>query len=105
MIENINEIMDKFHLSQYFEKICGGTLDGSRDEKSKVIAYLLAEINSSGKFYMIGDTDYDVIGAAVHKIPTIGVSWGYGTIASMCNAGAIAIVNNSDELYEILINL
>lgn len=94
------EIMDKFQLSKYFDEICGGTPDGSRDEKSKVIAYLLSKFDSTGKIWMIGDTDFDVIGAAAHKIPTIGVSWGYGSVESMIAAGAIAIVDTMDELYK-----
>ena len=99
------EIMDKFQLSQYFEEICGGTPDGSRDEKSKVIAYLLSKIDRTDNVYMIGDTAFDALGAAVHGIPTIGVSWGYGSTESMNNAGVIAIVHNADELYQMIINL
>ncbi|MBO5891739.1 MAG: HAD hydrolase-like protein [Oscillospiraceae bacterium] len=99
------EILEKFQLAKYFEEICGGTPDGSRDEKSKVIAYLLSKLDCTGKTWMIGDTDFDVIGAAAHGIPTIGVSWGYGNIESMVNAGAAAIVHTSDELYEKLSSL
>ena len=99
------EIMDKFQLSQYFEEICGGTPDGSRDEKSKVIAYLLSKIDRTDKVYMVGDTAFDALGAAVHGIPTIGVSWGYGSTESMNNAGVIAIVHNAYELYQMIINL
>ena len=96
------EIMDKFHLSQYFKEICGATADRSRDEKDKVIAYLLSKLNNSGNFIMVGDTSFDVIGAAAHGIPTIGVSWGYGNVESMVSAGAIAIAHSADELYEKL---
>lgn len=99
------EIMEKFQLAEYFDEICGGTPDGSRDEKSKVIAYLLSKFDHTGKICMIGDTDFDVIGAAAHGIQTIGVSWGYGTVDSMIAAGAIAIVHTSNELYEKLRNL
>ena len=99
------EIMDKFQLSQYIDEICGATADGSRDEKSKVIAYLLSKIPNFKSFLMIGDTSFDVIGAAAHGIPTIGVSWGYGDVTSMIDAGAIAIVHTADELYEKLTKL
>lgn len=99
------EILEKFQLATYFDEICGGTPDGTRDEKSKVIAYLLSKFDRTGNIYMIGDTDYDVIGAAIHKIPTIAVSWGYGNIESMVKAGAIAIVDNTDELYKKITNL
>ena len=96
------EILDKFQLSQYFEIIAGAAMDRSRDEKSKVIAYLLEMIGNATDTVMVGDTSFDVEGAAVHKIPTIGVSWGYGAVADMETAGAIAIANTMDELFELL---
>lgn len=94
------EIMEKFLLTQYFDDICGGTPDGTRDEKSKVIAYLLSKSDPADQVLMIGDTEYDVIGAAAHNIPTIGVSWGYGSVEAMVVAGAIAIVDTMDALYK-----
>ena len=97
-----NEILDKFELSQHFDQICGATLDRSRITKEDVIAYLLAQTNGDDNMLMVGDTAFDVIGAAAHGIPTVGVSWGYGEVADMENAGAVAIVNTMDELYEYL---
>ena len=98
------EILDKFGLSQYFERICGATLDGSRSKKEDVIAYLLKEVGSAGNAVMVGDTAYDVIGAAAHGIPTIGVAWGYGQIADMVSAGASAIAYSVAELLTFLEN-
>ena len=97
------EILEKFELAQYFELICGATLDGSRSHKADVIAYLLEQTGSVTEAVMVGDTAFDVIGAAAHDIPTIGVSWGYGTVESMVSAGAAGIANNMDELLTILI--
>ena len=51
---------------------------------------------------MVGDTKYDVIGASAHSIPTIGVSWGYGTVEDMQSAGAAAIAYTTQELLELL---
>lgn len=53
---------------------------------------------------MVGDTAFDVIGAAAHGIPTIGVSWGYGDIAEMKSAGAAAIADTPAALLRILEN-
>lgn len=94
-------ILDKFQLSQYFDIICGASMDDTRDSKDKVIAWLLAQIGPQSAV-MVGDTAYDVIGAAAHGIPTIGVSWGYGDVASIASAGAIAIVSSMDELLQAL---
>lgn len=98
------KILEKFGLAKYFEKICGATLDGTRSSKSDVIAYLLAQADNIAEAIMVGDTTYDVIGAAKHGIDTIGVSWGYGNAADMQAAGAKAIANTMEEMVA-LINL
>ena len=96
------EILEKFDLAQYFDIICGATMDGCRDAKSAVIAYLLEQLQDTEETVMVGDTAFDVIGAKAHNIPTIGVSWGYGSIEDMKSAGAKAIAHNMDELYSLL---
>ena len=96
------EILEHFDLARYFDRICGATMDGSRDEKAKVIAWLLSEIGGTGDAVMVGDTVFDVLGAAEHGIPTVGVAWGYGEVADMEKAGAKAIAHTMDELYRLL---
>ena len=96
------EVLEHFDLSGFFEVICGATLDGTRSHKSDVIAYLLNQIGTPEDMLMVGDTKFDVLGAAEHGIPTIGVSWGYGSIADMEQAGAKAIAHSMDELVELI---
>lgn len=95
-------ILEHFDLAKYFEIIAGATLDRSRLEKSDVIAYLLQQAGSVENCIMIGDTVFDVVGAAAHKIPTIGVAWGYGKVEDMKNAGAMAIAETPEQLLELL---
>ncbi len=96
------EIMEKFELAQYFDRICGASFDRSRSKKEEVIAYLLEETDHPENMVMVGDTAFDVVGAAEHGIPTIGVSWGYGTVEDMKKAGAIAIAHTTQELLDLL---
>ena len=96
------EILDHFDLSRYFTRICGASNDFSRNKKDQVIAYLLDLNGRTENAIMVGDTAFDVIGAKAHGIPTVGVSWGYGEIADMENAGAFKIAHTMDELYRIL---
>ena len=96
------EVLHKFDLTQYFEVICGATMDGSRVHKADVIAYLLGKIGAQEQVLMVGDTEFDVTGAAAHGIQTIGVSWGYGKVAAMEQAGAIAIAHTMDELERLI---
>lgn len=96
------EILEKFGLAKFFDRICGASMDRSRSSKEDVIAYLLQECGCADTMVMVGDTAFDVLGAAAHGIPTIGVSWGYGQVNDMVNAGAIAIANSTEELFRLL---
>ena len=91
-----------FDLAKYFDQICGATMDTSRSSKEAVIEYLLHENGRADNMVMVGDTKFDVIGAKMHGISTIGVSWGYGTISDMKEAGAVKIVNTPQELLDAL---
>lgn len=98
-----NRVLEHFDLARYFEMVCGATMDSSRVEKSDVIAYLLNYIGKQENTVMIGDTAFDVTGAAAHGIPTIGVAWGYGKVEDMIAAGACAIAKTPAELLNMLI--
>lgn len=96
------EILEHFNLAPYFTRICGASLDESRTTKSAVIAYLLENCQDVSEAVMVGDTAFDVIGAKAHGISTIGVSWGYGCVEDLLEAGATAIAHNPQELWELL---
>jgi len=100
--ETAVDILHKFELAQYFEEICGASFDHSRLHKADVIAYLLSKIGTPENILMVGDTEFDVLGAAAHGIPTIGVAWGYGKVEAMAEAGAVAIANTMDELFDCI---
>lgn len=95
-------VLDHFDLSQYFDLICGATVDESRVEKSEVIDYLLSQTGQRDQTIMVGDTTFDVVGAAAHGIPAIGVAWGYGNADDMKQAGAVAIAETPAELFDLL---
>lgn len=97
-------ILKHFDLDGYFEIICGASMDASRSTKDKVIAYLLEKTGHQADTIMVGDTKFDVLGAKVHGIPTIGVSWGYGEVQDMVDAGAMCIVDTMEQLYQALVN-
>ncbi|MBQ7345587.1 MAG: HAD hydrolase-like protein [Oscillospiraceae bacterium] len=96
-------ILERFHLAQYFHLICGATMDDSRDSKDKVIGYLLQRMDPSHQIIMIGDTTFDVIGAASHGISTIAVAWGYGDPQEMRRHGAIAVAESPAQLLQMLL--
>lgn len=97
------EIMKYFDLAKYFDQICGATMDTSRSSKEAVIEYLLQQNGRSDNMFMIGDTKFDILGAKAHDIPGIGVSWGYGRVDEMEDAGAVQIVHTPQQLLEVLL--
>ena len=96
------DILKHFGMDHYFDRICGASLDKSRSSKEAVIAYLIEQNGRADNMIMVGDTKFDVIGAKHHGIPCIGVSWGYGTVEDMTQAGAAAIAYSMEELLAFL---
>lgn len=93
-------ILERFGLAPYFDRICGASTDTSRSTKDAVIAYLLEQSGAKEDMVMVGDTKYDVLGAKAHGIPAIGVSWGYGSVEEMVQAGAVGIADTMEQLLE-----
>ena len=96
------KILEHFDLKKYFNRICGAATDRSRNTKEAVISYLLEETGEKDNLIMVGDTVYDVLGAKELGIPCIGVSWGYGEVQDMIDAGAVAIADSMDNLLSML---
>ena len=96
------DILAHFNLIKYFDLVAGASADESRATKEEVIEYLKSMAGEVAQPIMIGDTVYDVKGAAVHGIPAIGVSWGYGNVADMVTAGAMAIADTPEHLMELI---
>lgn len=93
-----NEVLSHFKLDQYFERIEGS--DSKKVKKADVIASVINDKDPSS-IVMVGDTKYDVIGAAQNHIACIGVLWGYGKKKELQDAAYI--VQTPEELVKILI--
>ena len=97
------EILQRFDLDVCFDEIAGASLDHSRENKNDVIRYLLGKADSCPNPVMVGDTVYDVKGAADLQLPCIGVAWGYGDVDEMKEAGAAAVAGSMEELKQLLL--
>lgn len=97
------EVLDKFGLSEFFSEICGADMEGERDTKDAVIAYLLSGLPGTGHRVMVGDTIFDIEGARLHGIPTVAVTWGFGEPSELRQAAALA--QDPEELYQLLTDM
>ena len=98
------QILEHFELSQYFDHICGATLDGSRSLKADVVTYALQTggITDPTEAVMIGDRHHDIEGGIKNGLETVGVLFGYGSREELAEAGAHHIVATMEELHALL---
>ncbi|MTI44160.1 phosphoglycolate phosphatase [Roseibium hamelinense] len=67
-------------LMPFFKTVYGSELDGTRSDKSDLIAYVLeSEAAKASSCVMVGDRRHDLVGAHANGVAGIGVGWGYGS--------------------------
>jgi len=82
-------IVEHFGLRDHFERVFGSELDGTRVDKSDLLAYALQETSvDPARTVMIGDRSHDMVGARNNGMTGIGVLYGYGSRAELLEAGA-----------------
>lgn len=103
----VEQILDHFQIRQYFDYVCGSTLDETRTKKEEVIEELLRRIGISDeekkKVLMVGDRKHDVEGAACFGIPCLGVRMGFAAEGELEAAGAIAIADSMAEVEKFIL--
>lgn len=100
------QILEHFGLTSCFDGIVGSFLDGTRVNKAEVVAEALrqAGITSENRSLavMVGDREYDIIGAHSHGIDAVGVLFGYGSREELEKAGADGIAETPQDILRIL---
>lgn len=95
-------ILEHFNIDKYFSSVCGALLDGSRTDKSEVIAYALNGTHRLDSTIMVGDRKHDIIGATKTGIDSIGVLFGYGSAGELMDAGATYICETVNDIEKII---
>ena len=98
------KILQHFKLDKYFDFIGGSNLDETRCKKVEVIAYSLENIGEvpGANVLMVGDREYDILGAKELGIDSVGVLFGYGDKEELENAGATYIIEKMTDILEIV---
>lgn len=113
----VKQIIEHFGLSPYFTVICGSDIGDELNkravasQKSRIIRKAMSQLEEKGYNHedlwhhtvMIGDTFYDIEGARENRLPSIGVTYGYGSREELEEAGADIIVSSVSELKERLL--
>ncbi|SHI38817.1 phosphoglycolate phosphatase [Dethiosulfatibacter aminovorans DSM 17477] len=98
-------ILEDLEMDKYFSYIAGSKFDGTRIEKSDVIAYAMKScgITDLSLVLMVGDRKQDIMGAKKTGIDSVGVLFGYGDRKELENAGATYIVETVGDLQDLLV--
>ena len=99
------QILERFGMAESFAFIAGGDVEETRVDKAEVIAFAMDGLGITRRppdAFMVGDRSYDVVGAARHGIPTIGVGYGFGSRSELEQAGAAAFASDVGELRRML---
>ncbi|WOE33017.1 MULTISPECIES: HAD hydrolase-like protein [unclassified Acinetobacter] len=97
------QILQHFALTAYFNGIYGSELSGERTNKSELIAYILQQENlKPAESLMVGDRQYDVIGARENGLQVIAVEYGYGNAIELDQAQAKVRIATFADLLQYL---
>jgi phosphoglycolate phosphatase len=76
-------------LGQHFRRVYGPDLEGRFDDKTELLAHLLAtEGLDAADCVMVGDRHADMAAARANGMHAIGALWGYGSRDELLGAGA-----------------
>lgn len=105
----VEKILEHFGICQYFEVVVGSELDGRRSRKEEVVEEALRQLLHDNleecrqDIVMVGDRKYDIEGARMHQVKSIGVTFGYAADGELEAAGADVVVETVEELSGLLL--
>lgn len=105
------QILEHFGMAEYFECIGGADLAETRSRKEDVIGYVLERCGLSSdkeavkRAIMVGDREYDVLGARRWGMESVGVLYGYGDMQEMRACRPDYLVETVEELKRLLLSL
>ncbi len=104
--ETAKIIVGNLKISPYLKAVVGPDPVKKDYDKSGLIRRALTEHNIEDKnsVVMVGDREYDILGAKECAISSVGVLYGYGTREELTKAGADMLAESVAELTELLRN-
>lgn len=98
------QILGNCGILDMIDEVVGATFDGSRSHKEQVLDEVFKRWSRIPResLCLVGDTIYDALGAKQAGIAFVAVTFGFGNLEEMKEAGVDAICQKMDELPEIL---
>lgn len=99
-------ILKKLYPDHEFKFVSGQQSCFERKPSPQALLYMMHELSVDPKDVLyVGDSDVDVITAHNAGVMVCGVSWGFRGAEELRSVGADFIVDNTDELYNIIIGI
>ena len=100
-------ICEKFGFAPYLREIVGSP-PGADREKADIVREAMRRLGigeeDKARTLMVGDRNYDVLGAAECGLSCVGVEFfGYAAPGELADAGAIAVVQTAEELEQFIL--
>jgi phosphoglycolate phosphatase len=93
------QILKHFDLFDYFDGVYGSAPDGHLDNKADLIRHILAsESLKACETLMVGDRKYDIEGAKKNHCPAVAVTYGYGSVEELTEAGADYLCKSPNDV-------
>lgn len=95
-------LLKHFGIYEYFDAVCGVTFTEDCVPKSDIILKCVKALGMDFEdALMVGDKNYDIIGAKQNRVDSAGVLWGYGSKFEFIEAGAKFIAEKPEDIESI----
>ncbi len=96
--------LERFGLVPFIDYVRGGEPGGSA-EKLPLLLRAIEDLNArKPETVMVGDRHFDLIAAKTAGIPSVGVTYGYGSSAEIASCAPTHTVSGVAELTSLLLN-
>lgn len=100
----IDHIVKTCDLQKFFDVVVGADADVLHSGKKEIIekAFNLLKPHGCEKPLMVGDTKFDILGAVAADVPSVAVTFGFGSVDEMIVSGATYVAKNCEEIKNIV---
>lgn len=95
-------VLDHLGIRSLFSSVYGGDIGNKLQDKTAILKYLSKKENIR-QAIVIGDRGVDIMAAKNCGLPSIGVTYGYGTKEELHSAGADMVAETVGELRHYLL--
>ncbi len=101
-----DRILEHFQLTHRFVAIYGTELNGQFDNKADLIEFILKTRQlRAEETLMVGDKREDIVAGKANRTRTIGVTYGYGSLAEITDAAPDNICGSPEEIQKIIFTI